>query len=218
MNNNNNELKRPLNPQRPKVNSSDRYLTVHQRTLFNDGWPIHAFDEPVEVVNGLWLSGIGFDDDLPIWCHKNGFTHVVNAAGSYARLSHYKTNPNDYNIKYIELDMDDTLDFELQPFLAKMYSFIYFALEKGKKILVHCIWGQSRSVSCVAYFIMTRWWIKYDASLAIIRNWRLCAKPNRNFEMQLRLIDIGRVGYAPSQIVPKIIEQGVKENDERLLS
>lgn len=163
-----------------------------QRIFRSQGWPPHAFDYPVEIMPNVWLSGVGFTEDLPVWCHQNGFTHIVNAAGSYGRVSHYKTHPHSYNINYIELDIDDLPECRLNRFLSPMYEFVTKAYSNNGKILIHCIWGQSRSVSCLMYFIMTHWFLNYDNALEIIRRGRPAAYPNEGFEKQLRQIENSR--------------------------
>jgi hypothetical protein len=173
-------------------NNSTLSFYETQRILMADGWPSHAFDHPVEIVPNVWLSGVGFAEDLPSWCYRNGFTHIVNASGSYGRVSHYKTHPRSYAINYLELDIDDLPECSLFPFLPRVYEFIMNAQNVNGKILVHCIWGQSRSVSCLLYFIMTQWLIKYDQALEIIRRGRPGAYPNEGFENELRQIEYSR--------------------------
>jgi len=168
---------------------TNKILTDNQRQLLREGWPMHSFDNPVEVIPGIWLSGIAFDDDLPNWCHRNNFTHVLNAAGSYDKSFFYRTHPNTYNIKYLELNMDDNVGFELYPFLVPMYNFIEDVVRNNGKILVHCVWGQSRSVSCIIYYMMTKWKITYNKALGIIKRVRSIAQPNNGFEAQLQAID-----------------------------
>lgn len=163
-----------------------------QQIYVDQGWPPHAFDQPVEILPNVWLSGVGFTEDLPAWCHQQGFTHIVNAAGSYGRLSHYKTHPNVYKIKYLELEIDDVPTCRLQRFLSPMYEFVAQAYFNQHKILIHCIWGQSRSVSCLLYFIMTHWFLNYDRALEIVRQGRPAAYPNTGFETQLRQIEVAR--------------------------
>jgi predicted protein tyrosine phosphatase len=167
-------------------------INDRQKQLIKNGWPIQAFDFPVEIFPNLWLSGIGFDDDLPGWCGRNGFTHIVNAAGKYGRDTYYKTHPYSYNIKYLELDIDDIPQFSLEPFLSQMYTFVYNAYNQNNKILIHCIWGQSRSVSCLVYFAMIYWSIKYDVAINLVKRYRPSACPNNGFELQLRFIDLSR--------------------------
>jgi len=177
----------PVPPDIPLPNN----LSERQKELIRNGWPVQAFDFPVEVFPGIWLSGVGFDDDLPSWCYKSGFTHIVNAAGKYGCF-YYKTDPNVHDIKYLELNIEDLPDISLQPFLFEMYTFVSVAYQNQGKILIHCIWGQSRSVSCLIYFAMLYWGMKYDTVIKIIRDVRPSANPNKGFEYQLRMIDIAK--------------------------
>lgn len=133
-----------------------------------------------------------FGEDLPTWCKNNSFTHILNASGKYVRSLYYKTHPHNHNIKYLELDIDDMPQCELCPYLSRIYSFLYYAYESKGKILIHCMWGQSRSVSCLIYFMMMYWGIKYDSTLALIQKSRPSAATNYGFELQLRMIDVSR--------------------------
>lgn len=161
--------------------------------MLNDGWPIHAFDMPVNVYNNLWLSGIAFVDDLPAWCKNNGFTHIVNAAGKFGRNLYYKTNPIDHNINYLELDIDDLPEFNLQPLINQMYTFVHDATAHNThetKILIHCMWGLSRSVTCIIYFMMRHQGIKYNDCLNLIQQVKPSACPNYGFQSQLLALEI----------------------------
>lgn len=179
---------KPSAPIMPKASS----LTEEQKFLITSGsWPIEAFDLPVNVYSRFWLSGIAFNEDLTTWCKNNGFTHIINASGKCGRVGFYKTHPSNHGLQYLELDMDDAPQFNLNLVLDKMYSFVVSALESSEpcKILFHCMWGQSRSVSCLIYFMMQYWGIKYDDALSIIRQVRPFARPNRGFELQLRVFE-----------------------------
>lgn len=194
----------PLKAVPPSIIFSDIY-TERQKMLLKNGWPVHAFDKPVEIRPQIWLSGIAFDEDLPKWCKNKSFTHILNASGKYGRFFYYKTHPHDYNIKYLELDIDDMPQFELGPYLSKIYSFLYHAYEEKGKILIHCVWGQSRSVSCLIYFMMMYWGIKYDSILALIKKLRPCAAPNYGFELQLRMIDMSGCSGPHITMIPELL-------------
>lgn len=206
------QLRKPLNPIPPIIEPLP--IDNYKRELLSKGWPLHAFDFPTEVISKIWVSGVGFTEDLPRWCYENGFTHVLNAAGSLARVQYYKTSPIQYGIKYLELDIDDYPKVELGPHLCKAYDFISEAMgiidspkispisrswEAKKdinvptKILVHCVWGQSRSVACISHFIMKYWKIKYETALSLVRKARSCAKPNSGFDNQLRMMDFNNI-------------------------
>lgn len=196
-----NKLIFPLKASPPIIKVDDTF-TEKQHFLLTKGWPLHSFDKPVEILSQIWLSGIAFDEDLPIWCKNRGFTHIVNAAGESGRSSFYKTHPNDHNIKYLELNMEDVPHYELGPHLSDIYAFLYYAYECKGKILIHCMWGQSRSVSCLIYFVMMYWGIKYDATLGLIKKVRPSASPNYGFELQLRMIDVARQSIPHKKKVP----------------
>lgn len=172
-----------------KKSHIDNGFNEYKKRLVKKGWPAHAFDNPIEIISGIWLSGIGFSNDIPSWCYKNNFTHILNAAGSYNKVPFYYTHPNNHGIKYLELNMNDTVGFNLNPFLLQIYNFLEDAINNKGKILIHCVWGQSRSVSCLIYYIMVKWKLKYNEALKIVRSRRFVAQPNEGFEVQLKAIE-----------------------------
>jgi len=61
----------------------------------------------------------------------------------------------------------------------------------GRKVLVHCMAGISRSVTLVAaYLIFHNGW-SVDQTIEFIRKGRSCANPNNGFQMQLDLYRLG---------------------------
>ena len=163
-------------------------LHPYQVKLYNKGWPIHTFDFPVEIIPQIWLSGIKFQPDLPQWCKDNGFTHIVNCSGVKARNKYYLTHPQDHNIEYCELNMVDVKEQSLYPYLPDMLNFVNQAYDKQGKILIHCVWGQSRSTSCIIYFLIRRYNLTCEQALEIIRKVRPGARPNKGFYQQLKLL------------------------------
>lgn len=152
-------------------------------------WPEDAFYQPVEIYPNIWLSGVGFTSDLPLWCQQNNFTHIINAAGSYCRENYYHTYPRQYNIKYLELEIEDTKKFPLKVFLEMLMNFMIKEYNSDCKMLIHCVWGQSRSVACASYFIMKHKKISYKEAIAMIRIKRHGVNPNEGFVRQLEYID-----------------------------
>ena len=181
-------LQLPLHACPPKVNIGDDF-DLRQLHLRSMGWPPHAFDRPVEILPMIWLSGIGFDADIPAWCRQNNFTHLINTAGYFARAGYYKTHPNDNGLKYLELDIEDTPRFNMKPSISKLYEFLQDVHDKKGKVLIHCIWGQSRSVACLMAFLMLDQNIDYDNALNIVKKARPIALPNPGFEAQLRSLN-----------------------------
>lgn len=60
-------------------------------------------------------------------------------------------------------------------------------LEAGRRVLVHCTAGVSRSVSAVVWYLMRYEGYSWDEALALVRQGRTVAYPNIRFEIPLRL-------------------------------
>lgn len=155
-----------------------------QNQLRKAGWPEHSFRTPDKIFSNIWLSGIAFDEDIVMWAYNKGFTHILNACGSGGECM-YLTDPNVVNINYLSLEMEDSPDFNILDYLEKSYNFINQAYDENGKLLIHCMWGQSRSVSCLVHFIMKKWKICYVDAKNIVVYYRPEALPNSGFASQL---------------------------------
>lgn len=160
----------------------------YQKSLRKEGWPEHSLAHPDEILPGIWVSGIAFTDDLPSWCAENNFTHLLNACGSPGREGFYKTHPHDHGLSYLELEMLDQPKFNIRPYMQNVYTFMNDCESARGKILIHCMWGQSRSVSCLVYYLMKRYQIDYDTALNIVQFVRPEAYPNSGFQRQLQSV------------------------------
>src|SRR5689334_1320405 len=72
------------------------------KLLISKGWPISSVQYPTEIIPGIWMSGIGFTDDIPSWCYYNNFSHIINTMGKNTRETYYKSSPHDFKINYLE--------------------------------------------------------------------------------------------------------------------
>lgn len=157
----------------------------------SEGWPEHAYDLPSKIDDKIYISGVAFTDCIPSWCKCNNFTHILNAAGKGLRNDHYQEHPKNLNIKYLELNMIDDEDFKILPYLDRAYKFLYDAFHDNPnaKILVHCYWGQSRSVTCVAYFYMIYYGISSKCAYNKIKSKRPPIYPNSGFVDEMSAVD-----------------------------
>jgi hypothetical protein len=143
---------------------------------------------PVEIIAGVWLSGC-FTGDIAAWCKTHNFTHILNAGGSHARTVAYNTKQSPSDINYMELEINDKPTQTLSGVLESSYNFIHDAIEKQGKILIHCVWGQSRSISCLIYFLMKHSKLSFDRAMTIIKDKKPTVRLDDAFERQLRSID-----------------------------
>lgn len=157
-------------------------------------WPIYAYDNPIfvplenETIKGrIYLSGIGWAKDLPTNCQNDGFTHIINFAGSFLRTRHYKSNIfENKDLVYNEIDLTDVPEQRLDIYVNDIYDKIDNYLKTESKILIHCFFGQSRSVSILCYYIMKKYKWNYETTIEYIRKYRSIAQPNSGFENYLK--------------------------------
>ena len=107
-----------------------------------------------------------------------GISHIL-ICGSYLKTFH----PKDFN--YLQLEMDDSLEEDLNKFIPNCFDFI----EKSQKIYVHCAAGISRSASIVIAYLMYKKKITYEQSYKIVKEHRKEIFPNPNFEEQLKKME-----------------------------
>lgn len=75
------------------------------------------------------------------------------------------------------------------PMIELAYKFIDYVVNRGEKILVHCMAGKSRSVSIVMYYLMRKYMMDSKNAYLLIKSKREQAGPNSAFMDQLRYYD-----------------------------
>lgn len=116
-----------------------------------------------------------------------GVTHVLSVFGPDGGIPESEfTMPLLYKAKAVKrLDIEDTEDVNLMQHFDETNAFIDDAVSQNQGVLVHCIAGISRSVTCVVAYLMKK--NKWDAHEAIefVRSKRPVANPNTGFREQL---------------------------------
>ena len=79
------------------------------------------------------------------------------------------------------IDIEDSFTDEIYPHLPTAVDYISQAINSGGKILVHCVYGKSRSGSCVIAYIMNSKKMNYDDALAFVKSKRKKVMPNLTF-------------------------------------
>lgn len=138
-----------------------------------------------EVYPGLFLG------DRKIAMDKNslkelGITHVINCAQGQRSIfvntdaKYYK----DMGIKFYGIKASDTESFDISKFFRPTANIIQQALEKGGKVLVHCVSGVSRSATIIIAFLMLKRRMAFREAIKSVREKR-CICPNDGFMTQL---------------------------------
>lgn len=157
--------------------------------------PDYAYTQPIEIVlpekrkGKIFLSGTGWTNDLPLDCVNNGYTHIINCAGKIAREQSYKTNVEQLQLNYDEIELEDIPEENLEIWAKNIYNKIDVYLESNSKILIHCQWGKSRSVSILIYYLMKKYKWNYNKTIDYVRKYRTIAEPNIGYETFLKSLE-----------------------------
>jgi len=81
-------------------------------------------------------------------------------------------------------------------------------VDRGDRVLVHCLAGRSRSAAVAIAYLMLTYRIEYDDALQRLRRVRASVQPNPRFEADLR-----RLGY--QGVKQQVETQGLQVQQER---
>ncbi|KAH3767628.1 Dual specificity phosphatase [Pelomyxa schiedti] len=134
---------------------------------------------PCEIIPGFLFLG-GCDAVSKDILNSLGITHVVNMCAELTvPLQQFPTT------KFLHCPIDDFADSPLEPSLSKSLEFIDSAFAEGKKVLVHCAMGISRSSSVVIGYLIHHSRMTFDAAHAHVKQCRPFIQPNPGFVKQL---------------------------------
>lgn len=137
-----------------------------------------SFEASKILEEGLWLGGISSASNREA-LHEHNIEIIISAVlGSVASFP--------YDFDYERSDLRDTEDEDIITEFYRIVPIIHEELSKGKSILVHCIWGKSRSASFVAAFLIKHRGMSTDQALEFIKLKRIQVSPNANYIRQLR--------------------------------
>ncbi|KII92117.1 hypothetical protein PLICRDRAFT_27366 [Plicaturopsis crispa FD-325 SS-3] len=140
------------------------------------------------VVPGLYISDM-YTATSPVALSRLGITHVV----SVVRDPHYRYPAG---VRNLVIPVDDTSTADLARYLDGAVAWIKRALQppagktasgeaKEGRVLVHCMWGMSRSASIVLAYLMQETAMTLEDAMAFLKARRAVVCPNRGFLMQL---------------------------------
>lgn len=115
-----------------------------------------------------------------------GITHVLSCAHSMQHLNGGLVRHG--LVHKQQLEVEDTDEQDLRPFLEEAFLFIESARQAGG-ILVHCQFGISRSPSFVAFYLMRTESISFDDALEQLQSLRPKVNPGEGFRRQLRSLN-----------------------------
>jgi len=109
---------------------------------------------------------------------KLGITHIITAI-----LGVDPQYPKDF--VYLSVPIRDVESEDIKSHLKQTTQFIDDAVKSGGKVLIHCVYGISRSATIVAAWIMSRNGYTVDEAIHFLKKKRDCVDPNPAFRDQL---------------------------------
>ncbi|KAI8969586.1 phosphatases II [Trametes punicea] len=147
-----------------------------QRSPMDDFLP-----QASEIIPGLFLSDM-YTATSPAVIQRLGITHVASVL---CKPTHRYPKP----IQHLCVPVDDKDDANLLDYLDAAVEWVDDALTEGGRVLVHCVWGMSRSPSiAIAYLIATRC-MSLNEALQLARTRRRVVRPNQGFMAQLKVFE-----------------------------
>ncbi|PRP85384.1 leucine-rich repeat-containing protein [Planoprotostelium fungivorum] len=137
---------------------------------------------PTEIVPGkIFLGSLQSAQSLYV-LKEMKITHII----SVLRLCR-PYYPEDF--KYLNIEADDSADFDLMRHFPEVHQFMDEALESGGTVMVHCAAGISRSATLVISYIMKNQQIRFRDAYSYVRGKRSIVSPNSGFQKQLEIFE-----------------------------
>ena len=137
-----------------------------------------AFDQ---VLPGLYIGSYETASDLEV-LRSNSITHILTVASDLPpRFEHHFT----YKIVQA-LDMDTQ---DLSKSFASCFEFIESSINSGGRVLVHCLYGISRSSTIIISYLMAKLILKFAEALSLLQSCHPQADPNLGFVRQLMKLE-----------------------------
>lgn len=162
------------------TNYAAYYIYGNARTLIQ---PLIGPGENISKISNqtdLYISDLATAHNKEL-LKEIGITHVVDAV-----LGCNPPFPEDFSYKYLPVRDIDYEDISI--YFDDTSKFIDDAIKNNGKVLVHCMFGASRSATMVAAYIIYKGKGKVTAEQAIkyLKNKREAVRPNSAFVYQLQ--------------------------------
>jgi dual specificity phosphatase 12 len=142
-----------------------------------------------EIIPGLFVGSHHMITDSHDWLKVQRIDLVISAL-SDPEYDMYMIEAADFTdgIKWFPIVVDDDSLEPIYLHFDTVHLLIKKALSEGKRVLVHCAAGMSRSVTLVAAYLMIERNLTASDALTLIMRRREIANPNPGFRRQLNLL------------------------------
>ena len=132
-----------------------------------------------QLTDKLWLGNASAARNITL-LKKNGITKVLSVMNN---PPHTYKESDGVNLKYINIY--DKPRENIVQYFGECIEFI----EGKENVLVHCIFGKSRSATIVTAYLIWKKRISLDDALNFVNQKRKMAVPNTGFKKQLQIFE-----------------------------
>lgn len=93
------------------------------------------------------------------------------------------------DISYLYIPVKDIVEEHIERYFECVAQFIHEHRILGKNVVVHCHASKSRSVTCLAYYLLRSEYMDSDEALEYIKERHALAAPNKGFIQKLHDLD-----------------------------
>jgi len=186
----------PITPEMSVVSSASSW-TKHQM--------LFASRSPTEILPALFLGSQ--DDSFDVERLKElGVTHILSVMSGKQHIVP--------NCELLAVAMADNGTSDLDDVMKRTFDFIKESQHDGKKLLVHCKLGQSRSATIVIAWLMTSRKTSLHDAYVFVKMKRALIQPHSSYIQELRKLDklIHGVYSVPSDFIAYSFDDDGKMN------
>lgn len=161
-------------------------MTMQQKIhrLRDDTWTDYLYilkslvwDSPVEIDKRLYLGNVS----------HAAFYNVLSANNIKAIVNVTEQTPNYYsNIDYLNIPIKDHNSVNIKLFFDGSFNFIDTNIAKNNNVLVHCMYGRSRSVAICINFLIKKYGYTFEQAYQLIEKKKPCININKSFVDQIK--------------------------------
>lgn len=96
--------------------------------------------------------------------------------------------PDDPGLMYLKVPVIDKPDADIAKHFNRAIEFMDDAVKNGKGVLVHCVFGVSRSSTLICAYLIAKKGLTVQQAIAAVKDKRPQADPNKGFLLQLQVL------------------------------
>lgn len=135
--------------------------------------------EANHITDNIWLGSLASACDRSALKARN-ITRVITAVYDVGPIFY-----RDTELIYLNIPVIDVPDEEIAKHFDKAVDFIAESVAAGRGILVHCVYGISRSSTLLCAYLMKKRYMSMIMAIQFVKSKRSKAEPNQGFLNQL---------------------------------